>query len=139
MSATDEQPPQFAEALEESPEAATKELETAQPNDSLTAVEPVLLEVSKLKLEVERLSNEVEEAKELHETRLRYIPRLYGLVVGWLVVVIGFVALTAFGLAHLSDAVLIAFITSTTASVLGLFFLVARWLFPEVQSKKKKP
>jgi hypothetical protein len=30
----------------------------------------------------------------------------------------------------LSDKVLIAFITSTTASVIGIFIIVAKWLFP---------
>ena len=56
---------------------------------------------------------------------------LFGLVSFWLLAVIGTVFLTGF--AHrdfnLSNSVLITFITSTTTSVIGLFLLVARWLF----------
>jgi hypothetical protein len=38
---------------------------------------------------------------------------------------------TMFGIDfELSDAVLIALITTTTVNVLGLFYIVARWLFP---------
>jgi hypothetical protein len=56
---------------------------------------------------------------------------LFGLVGVWLLAVIVTVFLTGFAYQDfdLSDSVLIAFITSTTTSVIGLFLLVARWLF----------
>lgn len=56
---------------------------------------------------------------------------LFGLVSAWLLAVIITVFLCGFGYRNfnLSDSVLIAFITSTTTSVIGLFLLVARWLF----------
>ncbi|MGK0456567.1 MAG: hypothetical protein ACJAUA_000869 [Zhongshania aliphaticivorans] len=56
---------------------------------------------------------------------------LFGLVGAWLVAVTVTIFLSGFGYRnfHLSDSVLIAFITSTTTSVIGLFLLVARWLF----------
>jgi len=38
----------------------------------------------------------------------------------------------------LSDKVLIAFITSTTASVIGIFYVVAKWLFPAPPPDKPK-
>lgn len=39
---------------------------------------------------------------------------------------------------ELSDAVLIALITTTTLNVLGLFFAVTRWLFPNLANEKDK-
>ena len=36
-----------------------------------------------------------------------------------------------------SDAVIIALITTTTINVLGLFYIVARWLFPQKNSNDK--
>ncbi len=56
---------------------------------------------------------------------------LFGLVSIWLSAVIVTIFLCGFAYIdfNLSDSVLIAFITSTTTSVIGLFLLVARWLF----------
>ena len=69
-----------------------------------------------------------------------YIPKLYWMMVYWLVfvaavvVTVGF--FTAFGVVPLTDAVLIALITTTTATVLGIFIIVAKWLFPAPPDKK---
>jgi ABC-type Fe3+ transport system permease subunit len=38
----------------------------------------------------------------------------------------------------LSDTVLVSFITSTTVSVLGLFMVAAKWLFPSAEKAPKK-
>lgn len=38
-----------------------------------------------------------------------------------------------------SDPVLIALITTTTLNVLGLFYIVARWLFPQKNGSAEKP
>ena len=56
---------------------------------------------------------------------------LFGLVSTWLLAVIITIFLCGFAYRNfkLNDSVLIAFITSTTTSVIGLFLLVARWLF----------
>lgn len=56
---------------------------------------------------------------------------LFGLVASWLVAVIITIFFTGFKFKEfeLNNSVLIAFITSTTASVIGLFWLVANWLF----------
>lgn len=62
---------------------------------------------------------------------ISFVPILFVLVVTWLFVVVLFVLAAAFKLWGfiLADSVLIALITSTTATVLGLFHYVARWLF----------
>lgn len=120
---------------------------TVKRDDILVATEKEALENAKLETEVERLKSELQHAKDLHEIRKKYTGRLFWLIVAWLSVVIIFVTLTATikPYFNLADSVLIAFITSTTISVLGLFILVAKWLFPsnargdqETKSDEKK-
>ena len=62
---------------------------------------------------------------------ISFVPILFVMVVTWLGIVVWFVYLAAYKINgfYLPDSVLIALITSTTATVLGLFHYVARWLF----------
>lgn len=130
------QPPDSSAAsealIQEIAEAAPLEISEAQPNEPLVNVEKETLESARLEIENERLRDELEEARDVHDLRKRYTGRLFWLIVLWLVAVITFVTLTGAWKAgfSLSDSVLIAFITSTTVSVLGLFVLVAKWLYP---------
>ena len=77
------------------------------------------------------LRQEISHTKHLHYVRLFILAALFVLVLAWL----GSVALLLLlqGLKvwgfWLSDKVIIAFITSTTVSVLGLFHIAAKWLF----------
>jgi hypothetical protein len=90
------------------------------------------LELDRLKLENTRLQNKLTEAEDLHHIRKRYTGRLFWLIVGWLFAVLFFVVCSGFRVFgfSLSDAVIISFITSTTVSVLGLFLVPAKWLYP---------
>ena len=74
------------------------------------------------------------------------------MIVCWLIAVGVFVFMTGFRFEYfnnpecqircvyfsLSDNVLIAFITSTTATVIGIFYIVAKWLFPSPQKEDSK-
>src|ERR1041384_4750660 len=77
------------------------------------------------------LRQEISHTKHLHYVRLFILAALFVLVLAWL----GSVALLLLlqGLKvwgfWLSDKVIIAYITSTTVSVLGLFHIAAKWLF----------
>jgi hypothetical protein len=85
-----------------------------------------------------QLEQQLEEARDTHKLRLGYAGKIFRLVVVWLACVIGAVFLAGLnyrGFA-LSDGVLIAFITSSTASVVGLFFVVAKWMFPDGSNRK---
>jgi hypothetical protein len=67
------------------------------------------------------------------DARKTWGERVFWLLVAWLIVVlIGFV-FQGFGLGgfHVSDSVLIALISTTTANVLGLGYIVANYLFPK--------
>ncbi len=97
-------------------------------------------EIETLKIKNKELAYKLEQLRKLDTTRDSYIPRLFWLIVSWLVTVVVFIALAATlgERFNLSDNVLIAFITSTTVSVLGLFVIVARWLFPSSNDKDNK-
>jgi hypothetical protein len=107
---------------------------------------PVLLDASQFPLEVDYgkdlgqieidwYRNNLIEAQSMFKERRRYALWLFWLSVIWLIVILAFLLFAAiktmFGINFvLSDAVLIALITTTTVNVLGLFYIVARWLFP---------
>lgn len=74
--------------------------------------------------------------KELHDLRKEVLPKLYSLAKWWL----GFVVTVIFlqGVKpeflryfHWSDPVIIALLTTSTATVLGMFGIAANWLFPK--------
>ena len=90
------------------------------------------LEEQKLWHELNVLKQQLLQSVDNHNLRLKYADKVFWLVCVWLSFVI--MALGCSGLHihgfQLSDNVLIAFIVSTTASVIGLFAIVAKWLFP---------
>jgi hypothetical protein len=116
-------------------EGAQKEAATAEPNELSAEAEKKLHEADRLKIENQGLRDALKEAKDLHGIRKEYIGKLFGLIQVWLIIVVIFLILSAFIKQYftLSDSVIIAFITSTTVSVLGLFVLVAKWLYPSSQ------
>lgn len=61
--------------------------------------------------------------------RKHYARALFILVCAWLGVALAIVVLVGCKVLELSDAVLIALITTTTASVIGLFAIVARYFY----------
>ncbi len=97
-------------------------------------------EIETLKIKNNELAYKLAQLQKLDQTRDQYVLKLFRLIVSWLVIVVVFVALaaTSGNYFKLSDSVLIAFITSTTVSVLGLFVIVARWLFPSENDKDSK-
>jgi hypothetical protein len=57
-----------------------------------------------------------------------------GVCAGWVTAIFVLLVLNGFGAAiyfKLSDSVLLAAIGSTTANILGIFYIVARYLFPK--------
>lgn len=92
----------------------------------------------KLSVELEALRQQLDEARDTHQLRLGYASRIFWLVVAWLACVAVAVFMSGFALwsFKLSDKVLITFITSTTINVVGLFVVVAKWMFPNGNSKK---
>jgi len=86
----------------------------------------------RLQVEFDALKHQVQASVDTHKLRLSYARRLFWLVCSWLACVVIAVCFSGFHVwgFSLSDAVLIAFITTTTINIVGLFFVVAKWLFP---------
>ena len=124
----------FLEAELTARQKATTELERLKIENQKLQIENQGLE-----LQNQRLKDENLRLTELHDTRKQYVGRLFWLITAWLGVVIALVALTATlkNTFTLADSVLIAFITSTTVSVIALFVIVAKWLFPSATNDKK--
>lgn len=93
-----------------------------------------------------RLEETLRDYKETNTLRQKYAKNIYRLTYIWLIFIGFIVLLTGIGNLHikiewlsldftlfefnLSDNVLIAFITTTTINVIGIIYIVARWLFP---------
>ena len=82
---------------------------------------------------------ELAQHKEIHKWRKNYSSKIFWLVCVWLGCVIVSIFFQGFNFSSfsLTDGVLIAFITTTTASVVGIFLVVANWLFPHNKSTKE--
>ena len=97
--------------------------------EGAAAVDPEAEDFDK-KWEEHRLNTAVQAGAE----RKIYAKRIFWLVAVWLVLIIALLMLEGFlgprNCFELSDAVLIAVATTTTASVTALLVIVARYLFP---------
>lgn len=83
------------------------------------------------------------------EARKEYANKIFYLIISWLIGMVILLLLSGFGgkseWFKMADSVLIALITTTTASVLGLFVIVANYFFknnanklPSNKNKSKK-
>lgn len=84
------------------------------------------------KLRVKYLEQQLKETTDVHDWRKNYASKIFRLVAVWLGLVNLAVFLQGFKFFSFSleREVIIAFITSTTISIVGLFLVVANWLFP---------
>lgn len=89
-------------------------------------------ENARLRLENLLLEAKIDDVVQDRDQRKKYSDRLFKLVVGWLCAIGVIILLHGFSCIpfNLSVAVLSTIIGSTTASVLGLFVIVANYLFP---------
>jgi len=118
--------------------ASAAETEQPSPPPDLNLPDLSLeLEDHKLEFQLTCLEEDLKQLQDTHGLRLEYTGRIFILVCAWLACVVTCVVLSGFGRwgFRLSDSVLIGFITSTTVNVVGLFVLVAKWMFPTVSGK----
>ena len=69
---------------------------------------------------------------ELHSFRLEVAEKLFSLIdkwLGWVIVLLWVIAIIPW--VNLSDSVLIALLTTSTANVIGMHIIVSKWLFPK--------
>lgn len=125
-------PDEISKIVVQAAERDNPVLEVAIPTDAVVDLS-LDLEEHKLSFRMQCLEHELKELRDKHGLRLTYAGRIFWLVVGWLACVVICIVLAGFKYKgfSLSDTVLVAFITSTTVNVVGLFVMVAKWMYPD--------
>ena len=109
-------------------------LQESPPPDEEGHAQPALaLALEKQSLENARLGEQLQDLQQDRDQRRKYSDRLFRLIVTWLVAVGAVLLLHGFTDVRFALAVpvLTTLIGATTASVLGLFAIVANYLFPK--------
>lgn len=116
-------------------EATDDDVETSVDDAQLHLEETRDLEEDERAARVALLEQEREERQQDLKERKKYAGLVFWLILGWIVllfVLLGFQGIDfQEGQFSLSDSVLIALITGTTANVLGIFAFVMSYLFPK--------
>ena len=84
---------------------------------------------TKAEMEIANLQEELDGRKQDREQRKVFAQWIFGLVCAYLLAVLVTVFLVGFGPMTLSDIVLNVLLTTTTANVIGIFVIVAKYLF----------
>lgn len=121
---------QFEESIERTAPKEAESINTASVESELDS--SLDLAEHQLFYQVETLKQQLIESQDTHKLRLKYAGRIFWIVCAWLVCVAIAVFMSGFNYKEfeLSDKVLIVFITSTTINVVGLYVVVAKWMFP---------
>jgi hypothetical protein len=112
-----------------------RKIEKAKPQ-SVSSEPSGLFEEEKTDLERQKVQVELIGAQQDIDERRKYAHRIFCLIVGWLIAVALILLLQGFhdllcGVTfNLPVPVLLATIGGTTASILGIFIIVAKYLFP---------
>ena len=81
-----------------------------------------------------RILQEIKDFIQDRDERKKYALRIFVLICAWIGLLFAVLALEAVGSPmgwfHLNDPILLALIGGTTANVLGIFYIVTRYLFP---------
>lgn len=104
-----------------------REKEALEAPDLKTALEQETLKSEKLQTKLKQ--TELWSGWSNLGSRFAFSISVFCLIVWWLGFVKGVITDVAYNRAHLTDAVLIALITTTTANVLGLWVIVANYLY----------
>lgn len=91
-------------------------------------------ELEKAALELQLLKAQIKKFEDDNEGRREFSRSIFAVTVVWMLLVMMVVFQCADGRWHLSDSVLIALITTTTATVIGVFVIVANYLFNKEKS-----
>lgn len=91
--------------------------------------EEKLHELEQQALELQLLKAQIRKFEDDNEGRKEFSRNIFAVTVVWMFLVLMIVIQCANGKWHLSDSVLIALVTTTTATVIGIFIIVANYLF----------
>ena len=108
-------------------EEAVKEERLELEGERLQELERKALELKLLKAQIRKFEDD-------NEGRKEFSRNIFAVTVVWMFLVLLIIIQCANGKWHLSDSVLIALITTTTATVIGIFIIVANYLFNREKS-----
>lgn len=95
-------------------------------------------EVRKREQIIAEKDQQLQQTKEEHELRKKFLHTIYTFVATVVYAALLLAFFTAAGMIHLSDAVLIALLTTTIANVLGCLFIAFNWLFPKRERQNEE-
>ena len=112
----------------------TEVARVSETPDTLTRIEEV-------SAERDRRGEEVHDLRQNRDERKKYAHRIFLLICSWIGALFAILILQGFGGSRwlrfsLTQPVLLATIGSTTVNVLGIFYIVAHYLFPSIKAKK---
>lgn len=121
-------PSQQQEIIRRLREAVQRALQRSAPSDQPDAQS----KEEQKDLEAERKRAEIRGTNQDTDERKKYAHRTFCLVCAWLAGIAGILILDGFHIGgySLGDEVLMALIGGTTTGVVGVFLIVARYLFP---------
>ena len=93
-----------------------------------------LQELEKKALELQLLKAQIQKFEDDNQSRREFSRSIFTVTVIWMFLVLMIIVQCANSKWHLSDSVLIALITTTTANVIGVFIIVANYLFNKEKS-----
>lgn len=93
-----------------------------------------LQELEKKALELQLLKAQIQKFEDDNQSRREFSRSIFTVTVIWMFLVLMIVIQCANGKWELPDSVLIALITTTTANVIGIFLIVANYLFNREKS-----
>ena len=91
-----------------------------------------------LDLEYERKKAELEHLKDHFQQRKKYARRILNLTCAWIFAVFALLLLDGFAWKgfHLSDSIILTALGTTTANIVGVLVIVAKYFFPSDSSKQ---
>lgn len=139
------QPP-LQESVASSLQALDKLTAATSPAESLN-LDPTPTETDFHETDWEQLVKEAKAKSTIHahkhESTCRWIqiitiPVVFCVVLLWLLCTQAVVALVGLDLLKLSDTIMVAYLTTTTVNVIGLLYVILKWLYHTPQQESSK-
>jgi hypothetical protein len=87
----------------------------------------------KRQIDFEQRIQKIDHAEQKHTFQTRYVSRIYWMISVWLAGVVGFLLHSGYqyNSFYIPEIVQVSLVTTGSANVLGLFWVVGKWLYPK--------
>jgi len=110
------------------------------PNDSpddKVSLEKEVYEIAKLQAELDIIQTERDILRDERKERKEYTGKIFYLIVYWLCTILLLLILDSIDEIDISDNVMIALVSGTTASVIGIFHFALKYIYRLPEKKEK--